>query len=207
MTKMVNIQTVTVPNPDAMKFAVDGVQLCEQGIQYQSLVEAAPSPLAKKLFAFEYVTQVFISQNFITISRKEDGPDWNEIMHDLRIIIKRHIETGQPVFNTPPDFGKVPVFKDDLTRELNNMLVHGIMPATHDDGGEISFESFEDGVLKVKLAGACVGCPFASRTIKHGVEVLAKRHFGDAVKEVTSDDVDWTETEEKESPGFDREQK
>ncbi|HEX2898419.1 MAG TPA: NifU family protein, partial [Bacteroidia bacterium] len=93
----------------------------------------------------------------------------------------------------------LPENEDYLSEKIRETIDRQIQPATWQDGGEIYFESFVDGIVKVKLAGACLGCPFAPRTIKHGVEVLIKRHFPDVVS-VTSDDVDWSDTQQEETP-------
>ena len=200
MTKVINIHPVKVPNPLAMKFEVDDLLLTPGAYSFWSAEEAAKSPLAVKLFGLDYVAGVFIAKNFITVTKKDEEPIWDSVLIDARILIKKHLEDGEPLFDfdgkqAPP----LPENEDYLSEKIRETIDRQIQPATWQDGGEIYFESFVDGVVKVKLAGACMGCPFAPRTLKHGVEVLLKRHFPDVVT-VTSDDVDWSDTQQEETP-------
>ena len=202
MTRTINIHAVSVPNPNAMKFTIDGLLLTREAWQFSTPEEAKTSPIAGKLFNFPYVSQVYISQNFITINKTEDSPRWEEIMIDLRVMIKRHLELNQPLLAGEPirvghkeDLPASKAENQKLVKAMKALLDDQIKPATQQDGGEITFESFENGILKVKLNGACVGCPFGPRTLKNGVEVLVKRYFPE-VDSVTSDDVDWSQTQQ-----------
>ncbi len=194
MSKLINIHATKVPNPLAMKFEVEDLLLTPAAFTFDSLSAAKRSPLATKLFGFNYVQQVFIAKNFITVTKKEELPTWDALMIDIRIIIKKHLEGSEALFDF--DGTQLPVLPEGegyLIEKIRETLDRQILPATWQDGGEIYFDSFEDGVVKVKLAGSCVGCPFAPRTIKYGVEPLLKRHFPDVIS-VTSDDVDWGDT-------------
>ena len=198
MAKFINISSTKVPNPAAMKFAVDNLLLTKGAYEYADADAAKESPLATKLFNFDYVSRVFIAKNFVTVHKKEESPfGWEEIQSDLRIMIKKHLEFGEPIFDFDsrqmPENGDL----DELSQKISEVIDEAILPATWQDGGEITFESFEDGVVRVKLAGACVKCPFAPRTLKHGVEKVLKDTFPE-VKEVTSDYVNWGETQQEE---------
>lgn len=196
MANFVNLQTITVPNPDALKFEIDDFSLGENSFEFDSIESAAQSPLALKLFRLGYVNRVFISQNFITVNKITDNsPGWQEAQGDIRILIKRHLELGEAVVAENSKFLQAAIPANEKEQMLKDLLEDIINPATLTDGGVILFDSFEDGVLKVKLHGACSGCPFAPRTIKSGIEVIAQREFP-WVKEVTSDDVVWEETQE-----------
>jgi NFU1 iron-sulfur cluster scaffold homolog, mitochondrial len=200
MSKTINIHAVKVPNPLAMKFEVDDLLLTPGGYTFASQEEAKRSPLAAKLFGLDYVARVFIAKNFVTITKKDEHPVWDSVMIDARILIKKHLEASEPLLDLDgTQMPTIPEGEDYLSGKIREMIDTQIHPATWQDGGEIYFESFRDGVVNVKLAGACVGCPFAPRTLKHGVEVLLKRHFPD-VQSVTSDDVDWSDTQQEEAP-------
>jgi Fe-S cluster biogenesis protein NfuA len=202
MSKFVNILAVKVPNPLAMKFEAVDLLLTPGAYTFDSPEAARKSPLAAKLFGFNYVQQVFVAKNFVTVTKKEELPSWDSLQIDVRIIIKKHLESGEPLFDFDgTQLPALPEGEDYLIEKIRETIDRQILPATWQDGGEIYFDSFQDGVVKVKLAGSCVGCPFAPRTIKHGVEVLLKRHFPDVVT-VTSDDVDWEETQKEENPAF-----
>ncbi|MEM7038955.1 MAG: NifU family protein, partial [Bacteroidota bacterium] len=184
-----------VPNPLAMKFEVSDLLLTPGAYEFDSPEAAKASPLALKLFGFDYVTRVFIAKNFVTVSKEMEEPTWDELMVDVRIVIKKHLEAREPLFTF--DGSKAPEYPalGDPTKEaIRDAIEHQINRATWQDGGEINYVSFEDGVVKVKMAGACIDCPFAPRTIKHGVEVFLKQQFPE-VKEVTTADVNWEETQ------------
>lgn len=193
MIKAVNIQGVKVPNPLALKFEVADLLLTPGAYTYTRDADASASPLAEKLFQFSYVTRVFIAKNFITVSKEDEEPTWDELMSEVRIVIKKHLESRQPIFNF--DASQLPELPalNGMDEKIREAIDTVIQPATWTDGGEITFESFADGVVHVQMHGACVECPFAPRTLKHGVEVALKRQFPEVVS-VTSSDVNWDET-------------
>jgi Fe-S cluster biogenesis protein NfuA len=196
MTKVVDIHAVKSPNILAMKFEMPHMLLTRGAFEFESPEAAKRSPLAAKLFGFNYVSRVFIAKNFVTVTMASEETSWDEQMIDARIVIKKHLESGEPLFNfdAEAEVEKAPLEgKAGMIRDLIEKQIH---PATWHDGGEINFESYEDGIVKVKLTGACITCPFASRTLKHGVEVMLQRAFPDDKMEVTSDDIDWTQTQD-----------
>jgi NFU1 iron-sulfur cluster scaffold homolog, mitochondrial len=202
MSRSINVLSVKVPNPMAMKFEVEDLLLTPGAYTFATPEEAKRSPLAAKLFGFDYVQQVFIAKNFVTVTKKEELPPWDTLLIDIRIIIKKHLEAEELLFTFDGSLPEpLPEGEGYLVEKIRETLERQILPATWTDGGEIYFESFVDGVVKVRLAGSCVGCPFAPRTLKAGVEVLLKRHFPDVVS-VTSDDVDWGETQQEINPEF-----
>ncbi|MFN8395676.1 MAG: NifU family protein [Bacteroidia bacterium] len=200
MGRVINIHAVKVPNPLAMKFEVDGLLLTPGGFHFADRGQALQSPLATKLFGLSYVGQVFIAKNFVTVTKNDEEPSWDSVLIDVRIIIKKHLEDGELLFDFDSTQARPkPANESELNGRIRQAIEEQIHPATWQDGGEIYFESFEDGVVKVQLAGACVDCPFAPRTLKHGVEVLLKRQFPE-VQSVTSDQVDWEDTQREEAP-------
>lgn len=198
MSRFINIHSVRVPNPRAMKFSVEGILLTHGAYSFESAEEARISPLATKLFKFDYVTRVFIAKNFVTVTKKdEELSTWDQAIVDLRIVIKKHIEVGEPIFDFDTSADKLDTeYSDDVAGRLHMMIDERIRMATNEDGGDITFESYENGIMKVKLAGACMECPFAPRTIKAGIEKLVKSQFPEVV-EVTSDQVDWSNTQQE----------
>lgn len=197
MARHIQLEAVKVPNPLAMKFELPSLLLTPGAYDYSSAEAAKASPLAEKLFAFEYVARVFIAKNFVTVTKRDELPSWDDLSLDMRIVLKKHFEDGLPVFNfNHSEFEKPVPTGDDLIDGIRALVEGPVAQATWQDGGEISFDSFEDGVVKVKMAGACIGCPFAPRTIKHGVEVLLQRHFPE-VTLVTSDQVNWDDTQQE----------
>lgn len=191
----VHIQGVQVPNPRALKFDC-GALLSEWPVEITESENREISPLADILLDLGWIERVFISTSFITVTHKADEATWSEKHNEIRDLILDYLRSGKELFVAGFEPNEVREFPDnEMAKNLMAMLEMKILPPTREDGGEIRFDKFEDGVLHVKLSGACVGCPFAPRTIKHGVEVLAKREFPE-VKEVTSSQVDWSETQQ-----------
>lgn len=195
MARTVNIESVKVPNPLAMKFEAPELLLTPHAFEFDSPGSASVSPLAAKLFTFEFVDRVFIAKNFVTVSKREELPSWDELQMEIRIVIKRHLEDGAPLLAEDLKPAERVELSDPLENAIREAIEGPVVHATWQDGGEITFASFKDGVVKVNMAGACVGCPFAPRTLKHGVEVLLTRNFPE-VTSVTSDQVNWDETQQ-----------
>ncbi len=188
------MQGVTVPNPDALKFEVDGLLLAKEPLEFTS-ENAKYSPLAYQLFGLGYVTRVFVIGNFITVTKSPSAEvQWQEAQADIRLLIKRYLETNQPISRNLDSNLSSSEPIDETGKQLKAFLEERVSPATYTDGGEILFKSFENGILKVTLHGACYSCPFAPRTLKFGIEDIAKKEFPELIS-VTSDDVDWTQTQ------------
>jgi NFU1 iron-sulfur cluster scaffold homolog, mitochondrial len=136
---------------------------------------AESSPLALELFEFPFVERVFYMSNFITITKNEEV-DWIEINNVLKQHIKDYLEADKPLildtFELDSDFEENDT---EINQKIKSILDEYIRPAVEQDGGAISFHSFEDGVVKVLLQGSCSGCPSSTITLKAGIENLLKR--------------------------------
>lgn len=186
-----NIYIESNPNPNSLKF-VANIMLVNEGIvkDYPDIKSVKDSPLAKKLFDFEYVKRVFIMSNFITITKKENF-SWEEIKLDLRNFIKKYIEEKNEIISIPKNESRkksdTDTDTDTIDEKIKNILEEYIKPAVEQDGGAIDFESFENGKVIVSLKGACSGCPSSTLTLKSGIENLLKR-FVPEVKEVVAEE-------------------
>ncbi len=186
-----NIYIESNPNPNSLKF-VTNIMLVDEGIvkDYPDIQSAEDSPLAKKLFDFEYVKRVFIMSNFITITKSEKF-SWEEIKLDLRDFIKKYIEEKKEIIlitkNKSSNKSSNKSDTDTIDEKIKNILEEYIRPAVEQDGGAIDFESFENGRVIVSLKGACSGCPSSTLTLKSGIENLLKR-FVPEVKEVVAEE-------------------
>lgn len=180
----VNVYAESTPNPLAMKF-VCSVMLLEDGVaEYTHPDEAESSPLAQQLFAFSGVTRVFITSNFVTVTKAE-GIDWYEISNILREFIRNFIMSGEKVFVSNPfknetekpleDKGGLTIPDFELEQQIISMLDEYVKPAVEQDGGAIHFKSFNNGVVTVALKGSCSGCPSSTLTLKSGIENLLKK--------------------------------
>ncbi|MCA1919569.1 NifU family protein [Flavobacterium piscis] len=178
----------TTPNPAALKFVVSRM-LTKNAVEYKNIDQTASSPLAKELFKFPYVKEVFIDENYISVT-KYDINDWDEITLEVRTFIKQYIENGGTVLDeslievaTKNDVTKDEAFdKLDVTsQQIINILEEYVKPAVAADGGNIAFDSYneEDKTVKVILQGACSGCPSSTFTLKSGIENMLKSMLND----------------------------
>lgn len=184
----VTVYGETTPNPSALKFVVSRM-LTKNPVEYKNIDQTASSPLAKELFKFPYVKEVFIDENYISVT-KYDINDWQEITLEVRTFIKQFIENGGTVLDeslievsTKNDVTKDENFdKLDVTsQQIINILEEYVKPAVAADGGNIAFDSYNenDKTVKVILQGACSGCPSSTFTLKSGIENMLKSMLND----------------------------
>ena len=178
----------TTPNPAALKFVVSRM-LTKNAIEFKNIDETAASPLAKELFKFAYVKEVFIDENYISVTKYEIN-DWQDITLEIRTFIKQYIENGGIVLDenliaasVEQEAIKTENFdKLDLTsQQIINILEEYVKPAVQADGGNIAFESYDESTktAKVILQGACSGCPSSTFTLKSGIENMLKSMLND----------------------------
>lgn len=178
----------TTPNPAALKFVVSRM-LTKNAIEFKNIDQTASSPLAKELFKFPYVKEIFIDENYISVTKYEVN-NWDEITLELRSFIKQYIENGGTVLD---ETLIQTIVKDEKTKDANfdsldetsqkiiNILEEYVKPAVAADGGNIAFESYEESskTVKVILQGACSGCPSSTFTLKSGIENMLKSMLND----------------------------
>ena len=184
----VTVYGETTPNPSALKFVVSRM-LTKNAVEFKNIDQTAASPLAKELFKFPYVKEIFIDENYISVTKYELN-SWDEITLELRTFIKQYIENGGIVLDDSvvinaekEDQIKTEAFdKLDVTsQQIINILEEYVKPAVAADGGNIAFESYdeESKVVKVILQGACSGCPSSTFTLKSGIENMLKSMLND----------------------------
>jgi len=178
----------TTPNPAALKFVVSRM-LTKNAVEFKNIDETAASPLAKELFKFPYVKEVFIDENYISVTKYEIN-DWQEITLEVRTFIKQFIENGGTVLDesllvaiAEQETVKTQNFDNlDITsQQIINILEEYVKPAVQADGGNIAFESYDESTktAKVVLQGACSGCPSSTFTLKSGIENMLKSMLND----------------------------
>ena len=178
----------TTPNPSALKFVVSRM-LTKRAVEFKNIDQTSASPLAKELFKFHYVKEVFIDENYISVT-KYDSTNWDEITLELRTYIKQFIENGGTVLDENfiqetlvEETKKTAEFEnlDSTSQKIVSILEEYVKPAVASDGGNIAFESYdeENKVVKVVLQGACSGCPSSTFTLKSGIESLLKTMLND----------------------------
>ena len=176
----ITIYAESTPNPSAMKF-VANIKLTEQSISFESIDEAIDAPLVKALFNFTFVREVFLDENYISIS-KHDGTEWDEIVMDLRSFIKSYLENEKIILGSSFLKGEkkvTSVSSDSLNKteqEIIKVLDEYVKPAVASDGGNIIFDSYnkKEKLVKVLLQGACSGCPSSTFTLKNVIENILK---------------------------------
>ena len=182
--KNVHIYLESNPNPNSLKFVANEMLVPEtMSFDFPDLESTGISPLAKELFAFPFVDRVFFASNFVTVTKKGDV-EWLEVQNTLKDFIKKYLEAGKFIIevNEPSD---LPVEEEtDAIKKIKTILDEYIRPAVEQDGGAITYHSFQDGVVKVKLQGSCSGCPSSMITLKAGIENLFTRMMPGEVKSV-----------------------
>lgn len=181
------IQTEATPNPATLKF-LPGRPVLEGGtLDMTSREEAAKSALAERLFSIDKVSGVFLGSDFITVT-KSDG-DWQQLKPLILGAIMEHYMSGAPILKegARPGLGGEEEFFDPADAETVNtikeLIETRVRPAVANDGGDITFRGFKDGVVFLSMKGACSGCPSSTATLRHGIQNLL-RHFVPDVTEV-----------------------
>ena len=192
----ITIYSEMTPNPNTMKFVANKMLVGEDVVaEYLSKEEAKnSSEIAESLFDFPFVKGVFITRNFITVSKMAEI-EWEDITLELRLFIADSLKKNPVVVSSLPipkatesdEKKEVPAhFEPTITSELDQKIVdlleEFVRPAVENDGGAIHFKSFDEGKVTVILKGSCSGCPSSTATLKGGVEQLLKSHLPDVTE-------------------------
>jgi NFU1 iron-sulfur cluster scaffold homolog, mitochondrial len=192
----VMLYTEQTPNPESLKFVTNRMLFKGTG-DFSELSNAAQwSPLATELFALPYVKGVYISNNFVTIT-KEFNYSWQDIMLDLKEFIKKYVSEGKEIVKEGYEEAILEVQRAALSADysgeeaeivvkIKNLIETYVKPAVANDGGNIEFKSYAEGVVTVVMQGSCSGCPSSTVTLKAGIEGMMKRMIPE-VKEVVSE--------------------
>ncbi len=181
--RAVTVYGEMTPNPSALKFVVNSL-LTKTTAEFKSIDDTAASPLSRELFNFPYVKEIFIDENYISVT-KYDVYNWNDITLELRSFIKQYIENGGTVLDetyisqdASQDKQQIKNFDnlDTTSQQIINILEEYVKPAVAADGGNILFDSYDpiEKRVKVVLQGACNGCPSSTFTLKSGIENMLK---------------------------------
>jgi Fe-S cluster biogenesis protein NfuA len=180
------IQTEATPNPATLKF-LPGRAVLETGtLDLRDAEQAAQSPLAERLFGITGVSGVFFGSDFITVTKS--GSDWQQLKPMILGAIMEHFMSGAPLVNAgsaPPSDGEefFEAADAETVATIKELIETRVRPAVANDGGDITFKGFKDGVVYLNMKGACSGCPSSTATLRHGIQNLL-RHFVPDVTEV-----------------------
>src|SRR5579862_7274614 len=177
------IQTELTPNPATLKF-LPGRAVIESGTaNFTDAASAARSPLAERLFVLEGVTGVFLGSDFITVTKNEDS-DWYQLKPAILGIIMEHLSSGQAVLlDGGAEVAATGEQDDEIVVQIKELLETRVRPAVAQDGGDIIFHEFTDGIVYLHMQGSCSGCPSSTATLKAGIENML-RHYIPEVQEV-----------------------
>ena len=179
----INVYTESTPNPATMKFLVNKL-LVNGSADFASKEAAEKSPFAKELFKFNFVNGVFFASNFVTVT-KTDDTDWADVEQILKEFVKGAVESELKIQETEAE--ENPQFEGTEAEIKIQQILHDyVRPAVEQDGGAISYKSFNEGIVTVELRGSCSGCPSSTITLKSGIENLLKRMVPE-VNEVVAD--------------------
>jgi len=180
------IQTEATPNPATLKF-LPGRPVLESGtLDMRDATDGAKSPLAERLFGIDGVNGVFFGSDFITVS-KANG-EWPQLKPAILGAIMEHFMSGAPLLRdgaSTEDSGEDEFFETADTETvaiIKDLIETRVRPAVANDGGDITFRGFKDGVVFLHMKGACSGCPSSTATLRHGIQNLLKHYVPDVVE-------------------------
>ena len=181
------IQTEATPNPATLKFLPGRTVLGSGTLEMLNPTEAARSPLPERLFRIAGVAGVFFGSDFITVTKSEG--EWQQLKPSILGAIMEHFMTGDPLVHA--DAGAAPAEAEefyeagdaDTVATIKELIETRVRPAVANDGGDITFRGFKDGIVYLNMKGACSGCPSSTATLRHGIQNLL-RHFVPDVTEV-----------------------
>lgn len=175
------IQTEETPNPESLKF-LPGVPISNMPMNFLSIEQAINSPLAQKLFALKDVKSVFLGYDFITITKQEDIK-WEFIKAEILVAIMDFLISGkQAVIKVEKEAASATsIDEDKIVKEIREIIENQVRPSVMQDGGDIVFHDFKDGIVRVELHGACSGCPSSTVTLKNGIENMLKYYVPEVI--------------------------
>ena len=177
------IQTEDTPNPDTLKF-IPGTAVLDKGTSdFPNPESANASPLASRLFEIEGVSRVFLATDFISVT-KQTELDWNNLKPSILTGIMDHFSSGLPVINQSDECNleNSNVEDSETIKQIKDLLETRVRPAVAMDGGDISFCSFESGVVTLQMKGACAGCPSSTATLKMGIENMLRHYIPEVIE-------------------------
>lgn len=184
MKRHVILHIEGVPNPNAIKIVLENGMLVDQPYEFTDVIDTASSPLAQKLMMFRYVKRVMLNQNYVTIVKDPQKKlDWEDVLYDLKSIIQQHLADDEPIIYIGSDGNKHKKDDEVVPKMVTDVLNKFVRNAAQEDGGDILFEAYDNGVLTLSMRGACHQCPHIHQTIKDGVEPVL-RQFVPEIREV-----------------------
>jgi Fe-S cluster biogenesis protein NfuA len=176
------IQTEQTPNPATLKFLPGCTVMASGTANFTDPHGAGRSPLAERLFTLPEVNGVFLGGDFITVTKADDS-DWFQLKPAVLAAIMEHFTAGLPVVNGTVETEAVSDAEDDeVVSQIKELLETRVRPAVAQDGGDIIFEDFADGIVYLHMQGSCSGCPSSTATLKAGIENMLRHYIPEVVE-------------------------
>ncbi|KAM9312960.1 NFU1 iron-sulfur cluster scaffold homolog, mitochondrial [Gastrophryne carolinensis] len=188
------IQTQETPNPNSVKFIPGRAILEARTMDFPNPASAFCSPLARHLFRVKGVKSVFLGPDFITITKDNEEKDWNLIKPDIYAVIMDFFSSGLPIVteDAPRNETGASEEDDEVVAMIKELLDTRIRPTVQEDGGDVLYRGFQDGIVQLKLQGSCTSCPSSIITLKNGIQNMLQFYIPEVegVEQVTDDDED-----------------
>nr|XP_034179892.1 NFU1 iron-sulfur cluster scaffold homolog, mitochondrial-like [Osmia lignaria] len=185
------IQTQDTPNPNSLKF-LPGVKVLESGQtkDFPNVSDAYCSPLAKMLFRIEGVKSIFFGPDFITVTKVDEDVEWKLLKPEVFAVIMDFFASGLPVLNDEQPATDTQISEDDseIVQMIKELLDTRIRPTVQEDGGDIVFVGFEEGIVKLKMQGSCTGCPSSVVTLRNGVQNMMQFYIPEVLGVIQVED-------------------
>ena len=176
------IQTEATPNPATLKFLPGRIVMQAGTADFPSVETAARSPLAQSLFGVPGVSGVFFGADFVTVTKQGDQ-DWHVMKPAVLGAIMEHFTAGKPIMlEGAPAAASADGEEDDIVVQIKELLDTRVRPAVAQDGGDIVFHSFQEGVVYLHMQGSCSGCPSSTATLKSGIENMLRHYIPEVVE-------------------------
>jgi Fe-S cluster biogenesis protein NfuA len=178
------IQTERTPNPATLKFLPGQLVMATGTANFTDAAAARVSPLAERLFALPQISGVFFGADFVTVTKEDDG-DWYQLKPVVLAAIMEHFTAGRPVFADGAEGGTADASDeedDEIVAQIKELLETRVRPAVAQDGGDIIFHDFEDGIVYLHMQGSCSGCPSSTATLKAGIENMLRHYIPEVVE-------------------------
>lgn len=195
----ISIYAEMTPNPAVLKFVANKRLIEQDSVEFKNIEEAQPSPLAVKLFHLPFVNEIFISGNYLAITKYEIV-EWEDVTMEVRELIREYLADGGEVLKqlvsaeaqqsgpTKEEIGQAMGKKVEeyspMDHKIVDLLNEYVLPAVSSDGGNIKFLEEKNGVVSVLLQGACSGCPSSTQTLKQGIETMLQQMLPGQIKRV-----------------------
>jgi Fe-S cluster biogenesis protein NfuA len=179
------IETEQTPNPATLKFLPGRAVMASGTADFTDSAKAERSPLAARLFQVEGVTGVFLGSDFVTVTKAE-GKTWQVMKPAVLGVIMEHFAANRPVMVAEGPAESVTAAaagdEDEITSQIRELIETRVRPAVAQDGGDIVFQGFEDGIVYLHMQGSCAGCPSSTATLKMGIENMLKHYVPEVVE-------------------------